>query len=118
MRDNPENGFSVVSINVQELTHPADFFLTLLDAFLDAHPHLVRDRLAAGWDMVSGALGRVEAIGVGGFKLALRESDPDWRANWRMHGDTLLARARNIRGPILFVIDEFPRHAAQSVPGK
>ncbi len=106
--DHPEHGFSVVSINVQELAHPADFFLTLLDALHDAHPVLVRDRLAAGWEMVRSALGRVEAVDVGGFKLALRESDPDWRENWRQHGDTLLARARDTRDPILFVVDEFP----------
>ena len=47
-------------------------------------------------------------IGAGGFKLALRGSDPDWRENWRSHGDTLLARARDAQEPILFVIDEFP----------
>ena len=108
LRDHPENGFSVVAINVQDLTHPADFFLTLLDGFHDAHPDFVRDQLAAGWSLVSGALGKVEAIGVGGFKLALRGSDPDWRGNWRQHGNTLLIRARNTRVPILFVVDEFP----------
>ena len=108
LRDHPERGFSVVSINVQDLTHPADFFLTLLDGLHDAHPDFVRDRLAAGWGFVSGALRRVEAIGAGGFKLALREGDPDWRGNWRRHGDTLLVQARKIGVPILFVIDEFP----------
>ncbi len=108
LRDRPESGFSVVSINVQDLTHPADFFLTLLDGLHDAHPDFVRDRLAAGWGLVSGALGRVEAVDVGGFKLALRGSDPDWRENWRKHGDTLLLRARDAGVPLLFVVDEFP----------
>ena len=46
--------------------------------------------------------------GPGGFKLALRGSDPDWRTNWRRHGDTFLARARGTGAPILFIIDEFP----------
>ena len=108
LRDHPENGFSVVSINVQDLTHPADFFQVLLDGFHDAHPDFVRDRLAAGWGLISDVLGKVDAIGVGGFKLALRESDPDWRRNWRQHGDTFLARARSTGVLILFVIDEFP----------
>ncbi len=108
LRDHPENGFSVVSINVQDLTHPADFFQVLLDGFHDAHPDFVRDRLAAGWELVSGVLGKVDEIGVGGFKLALRRSDPDWRENWRQHGDTFLAQARNTGVPILFIIDEFP----------
>ena len=108
LRDHPESGFSVVSINVQDLTHPADFFQVLLDGFHDAHPEFVRDRLAAGWGLVSGVLERVDTVAVGGFKLALRESDPDWDANWRRHGDTLLAQARNTGAPILFIIDEFP----------
>ena len=108
LRDHPEDGFQVVSINVQDLTHPADFFQVLLDGFHDTHPDFVRDRLAAGWGLVSGALGKIEAIGAGGFKLALRGSDPDWRENWRRHGDTFLAQARRTGTPILFVIDEFP----------
>ena len=108
LRDHPRNNFSVVSINVQDLTHPADFFQVLLDAFHDAHPALVRDQLAAGWKLVTGALGLVAEIGVGEFKLALRESDPNWRKNWRQHGDTFLTQARSTRVPILFIIDEFP----------
>ena len=108
LRDHPENGFSVVSINVQDLTHPADFFQVLLDGFHDAHPDFVRDQLAAGWGLVSGVLGKIDEVGVGGFKLALRRSDPDWRTNWRQHGDMFLAQARKARVPILFIIDEFP----------
>ena len=108
LRDHPESGFSVVSTNVQDLTRPADFFQVLLDGFHDAYPEFVRDRLAAGWGLVSGVLERIDTVAVGGFKLALRESDPDWDTNWRQHGDTLLAQARNTRAPILFIIDEFP----------
>ena len=108
LRDHPRNGFSVVSINVQDLTHPADFFQVLLDAFHDAHPALVRDQLAAGWGLVRRALGMVGEIGVGEFKLALRESDPNWRENWRRHGDTFLRQARNMNIPILFIVDELP----------
>ena len=108
LRDHPENGFSVVSINVQDLTHPADFFQVLLDEFHDAHPDFVRDQLAAGWELVSGVLGKVDEIGVGGFKLGLRESDPNWRTNWRQHGDTFLAQTRKTSARNLFIIDEFP----------
>ena len=108
LRDHPRNNFSVVSINVQDLTHPADFFQVLLDAFHDAHPALVRDQLAAGWKLVTGALGLVAEIGVGEFKLALRESDPNWCENWRQHGDTFLQQARNMNIPILFIVDELP----------
>ena len=108
LRDHPEKGFSVVAINVQDLSHPADFFQVLLDGFHDAYPDFVRDQLAAGWKLVSGVLGKVDEIGVGGFKLGLRESDPNWRTNWRQHGDTFLAQVRKTDARILFIIDEFP----------
>ena len=108
LRDHPERGFSVVSINVQDLTHPADFFQVLLDALHDAYPDFVRGQLAEGWALLSGVLGRIDEVGVGGFKIALRGSDPDWRANWRQHGDTFLTQARATGVPILLIVDEFP----------
>ena len=108
LRDHPENEFQVVWINVQDLTHPADFFQALLDSFHDAHLDFLRDRLAAGWELVNGVFDKIESIGAGGFKLALRGSDLDWRRNWRQHGDTFLAQARATDVPILFIIDEFP----------
>ncbi len=108
MRDHPENGFSVVSVNTQDLTHPADLFQVLLDALHDRHPNFVRDQLAAGWGLVNGVLGRIGEIGVAGFKLALRQGAPDWHENWRHHGDQFLAQTRKTRVPILFIVDEFP----------
>ena len=108
MSEHPKNGFSVVFINVQDLTHPSDFFLVLLDIFHDTNPDFVRDQLSRGWDLVSGALGKVSEIGVGGFKLALRKSDPDWRKNWRQHGDTFLKQVRTKEFMILFIVDELP----------
>ena len=68
----------------------------------------VPDRLAAGWKLVSGALGKVGEIGVGGFKLALCKSDPSWIENWRQHGDTFLKQARKTGVPILSIVDELP----------
>ena len=40
--------------------------------------------------------------------LHCAQSDPEWRSNWRQHGDTFLAQARNTGAPILFIVDEFP----------
>ncbi|MDE0063876.1 MAG: AAA family ATPase [Gammaproteobacteria bacterium] len=108
LHDRPEHGFSVVSINVQDLTHPAEFFQALLDAFHDAHPDFLRGQLAKGWELLSGVLRKVDEIDVGGFKLALRRSDPEWDKNWRQHGDRLLAQARKTGRPVLFIVDEFP----------
>ncbi|MCY3795318.1 MAG: hypothetical protein OXG51_13225 [Gammaproteobacteria bacterium] len=93
LRQHPQNGYSVASINVQDLTHPADFFQALLDALHDAHPQFVRDQLAEGWALLNGILDKVSEVEVGGFKLALRGSDPNWRDNWRQHGDQFLAQA-------------------------
>ena len=117
LRDHPGNGFSVVSINVQDLTHPADFFQVLLDGFHDAHPDFVRDQLAAGWELVSSVLGKVDEIGVGGFKLALRRSDPDWRKNWRQHGDTFLAQARTTASRFCSSSTSFPT-CCSTCPGR
>ena len=108
MRDHPRNGFTVVSINVQDLTQPADFFLTLLDALHDAHPDFVRDKLSASWKLLTSTFEKVNEVGVGDFKLVLRESDPDWRENWRKHGTEFLRQARKASVPILFIVDEFP----------
>ena len=68
----------------------------------------MRDQLATGWELVGNVLGKIDEIGVGGFKLALRQSDPDWRENWRQHGDTFLMQARKTRVPIVFIVDELP----------
>ena len=108
LRDHPERGFSVVSINVQDLTHPADFFQVLLDELHDAYPDFVRGQLAEGWALLSGVLGRIGEVGAGGFKIALRGGASDWRTNWRQHGDAFLARARATGVPILLIVDEFP----------
>ena len=78
LRDHPEDGFSVVSINVQDLTHPADFFQVLLDEFHDAHPDFVRDQLAADVDPV------VDAMIVGSAPPA-----PDCSTSIRGSGSTM-----------------------------
>jgi len=108
LRDFPAKGYSVISVNVQDLSHPADFFQTLLDAFHDAHPALVRDTIAKGWELLGKAFAKIKDASFAGFKLALREADPNWRQNWRLHGTQFLQRARASETPILFIVDELP----------
>jgi hypothetical protein len=91
----PKNEFLVIKENVQDLNHPADFFLSLLARFHDEHPNLMRDSLSKGWILVKTALEKIESIGVSEFKVALRESDPQWQENWRRHGDGLLKKLRD-----------------------
>lgn len=104
----PKGGFLVLKENVQDLNHPADFFLALLARFHDEHPNLVRDAISKGWSLVKTALDKIESVGTSEFKVALRESDPKWSENWRRHGDELLKKLREPGKPVLIVIDELP----------
>lgn len=98
----------VLKENVQDLNHPADFFLAILARFHDEHPKLLRDTLSKGWGLVKSALDKIESIGASEFKVALRDSDPKWQENWRKHGEMLLAQLRAHGQPMLIVIDELP----------
>lgn len=107
LRDVPQHGFTVIYQNVQDLTHPADFFQTLLDTLQDQHPEYVK-RLAQGWKLLTDALGRISEIEFGEFKVGLRNIDPNWRDNWRQHGDKLLDQIRRQEAPVLLIVDELP----------
>jgi hypothetical protein len=50
----------------------------------------------------------VDSVSAGGFKIALRNSDPDWEKNWKQHGESLLAAIRKSQGHVLIIIDELP----------
>jgi hypothetical protein len=107
LRENARHGFQVVSIFVQDLDHPAEFFLTLVDAFHDRHPDLLQ-RLAKGWTLLQKPLERIAEIGVGGFKIALREAEPDWDRGWKAHGEQFFRLVRAQGERTLFIVDEFP----------
>ena len=105
---NPKNDFSTVPVFVQDLDHPGEFILTLLDAFHDKHPALFGAIFGAGSRMIESALKRIGEVEVGGFKVALKDQDPDWRTNWKNRGDELLHRVRKSGRNVLFIVDEFP----------
>ena len=104
----PADGFLVVSVNVQDLTHPADLFQLILDAFHDEHPAFVRDSLAKGWNWLGTALGRVNELGGGGFKVVLRESDGVGKDAWKQRGEEFLKQLRKHSQRVLLVVDELP----------
>jgi Cdc6-like AAA superfamily ATPase len=108
LKHRPEDGYTVVAVNAQDISHPANLFQAILDTFLDHHPKFFRDKLASGWKLVKGALGKIDEVDVGGFKIALRESDPNWRDNWRQHGTDFLKQIRGHQQRVLLVIDELP----------
>ena len=107
LRRYPRHNFVVIYENVQDLSHPADFFLAILDKFRDAHPE-VFDVLVDGWKSVRSWLPKVDGLEVGEFKLKFREHEADYREQWRHHGDTLFARLRTLGRPVLIIADEFP----------
>lgn len=107
LRDSPQHDFTVIYQNVQDLTHPADFFQTLLDTLQDRHPEYVK-RLAKGWKLLTDALDRISEIEFGEFKVGLRNTDPDWKNNWRQHGDKFLGQIRKQKSPVLLIVDELP----------
>lgn len=107
LRDYPQHDFTVIYQNVQDLTHPADFFQTILDTLQDRNPELVK-HLAKGWKLLADTLDRIAEIEFGEFKIGLRTTDPQWREHWRQHGDKLLAQIRKQKYPVLLIVDELP----------
>jgi hypothetical protein len=104
----PEQGFAPVTVYVQDLDHPGEFILTLLDAFHERHPSFFRAAFEKGSRVIGNVLSRVGEIGVEGFKVALRNADPDWRTNWRHHGDEFFKLVRDKNERLLIIVDEFP----------
>ncbi|MGB0744585.1 MAG: hypothetical protein ACPGSB_08665, partial [Opitutales bacterium] len=108
LHDAPREGWTVIKENVQDLGHPADFFLAILARFNDEHPRFFRDKISSGWNLTKQAFEKIESFGVSEFKVALRESDPDWQKNWKQHGQSLLERLRIEGSRTLIIVDELP----------
>ena len=110
--EKPRHGYCAVYQNVQDLAHPADLFQTILDNFYEQNQELVQ-RIARGrWKLLDDALAtvrkNVDSVSAGGFKIALRKSDPQWKSNWKRHGEDLLKAIRQEGKPVLLVVDELP----------
>jgi hypothetical protein len=107
LRATPQHGYSVIYENVQDLTHPADLFLAILDNFRDQHPNLFHS-LVKGWETVTSWLPTLEEVGYGGVKTKFREHVKDYREHWREHGEALFRQLRSLKRPILIIVDELP----------
>jgi hypothetical protein len=108
MAARPRDGFSTVSVFVQDLDHPGEFLLTLLDAFQDKHPNLFRSTFQAGSNWIGKILSRMGEVEVAGFKVVFREANPGWRDDWKNYGDDVLKLVRKKQERVLFIVDEFP----------
>lgn len=107
LRHFPQHGYTVIYENVQDLSHPADFLLAILDNFRDAHPKLFHS-LIKGWKNVTSWLPKLEELDLGEFKMKYREHQPDYRDHWRQHGEALFAQLRALGQPVLIIVDELP----------
>jgi hypothetical protein len=109
---NPREGYLVVYQNVQDLSHPAQLFQTILENFFEQSQDLTNQLAQSGFGMLKRAIeivrNSVDSVSAGGFKIALRNSDPDWEKHWKEHGDSLLAAIRKSQRPVLLIIDELP----------
>lgn len=110
--ERPRDGYLVVSQNVQDLTHPAELFQTILENFYENHRTTADRLIKGGWNLLGKSskwLGEnIDSVGAGSFKIALRKSDPDWGRNWRQHADETLKQLRAIGKPVLIIVDELP----------
>ena len=107
LRASPQHGYAVIYENVQDLSHPADLLLAILDNFRDQHPDLFHS-LVKGWKTVTSWLPKVEELGFGGVKTKFREHVKDYREHWREHGEALLRQLRSLKRPVLIIVDELP----------
>ena len=104
----PQGQFVPIPVYVQDINHPADFILLMLDLFHEKNPQLFRDLFRGGTRLIGKALGKVGQVEVGGLKIALREQDPDWKQNWKIYGDEFFAEVRRGKSRLLLLVDEFP----------
>lgn len=104
----PHEGFVPIPVFVQDISHPADFILLMLDLFQERYPKLFRDLFRSGGRLIGKALGKVGEVGFGGVKITLREQDPDWQRNWKAYGDEFFSQVRHGQERLLLLVDEFP----------
>jgi hypothetical protein len=112
LANKPRDGFLVIYQNVQDLSHPAQLFQTILENFYEQNQELTKQLAHSGFGILRSALEyvrkNVDSVSGGGFKIALRNSDPEWDKNWKQHGESLLAAIRKSQRQVLLIIDELP----------
>jgi uncharacterized protein len=108
MAERPQLDFSCVSVFVQDLDHPAEFLLTLLDAFHDKYPNHFKDLFEGSKRFMAKVTNRIDGLEFASFKVGFRETHPDFRAEWKAIGDEFFEQVRKKKTKVLFIVDEFP----------
>ncbi len=105
----PRHDFTTISVFVQDLDHPNEFLLTLLDAFHTRHPSVFRSVFHKTSDWLRPLLDRFASVEVPGFKVALREKLGPASDAWKNFGDAhFFSIVRQSPLKLLFIVDEFP----------
>ncbi|MFN9158078.1 MAG: hypothetical protein ACK6D5_09970, partial [Planctomyces sp.] len=105
----PRHDFTTISVFVQDLDHPNEFLLTLLDAFHSRHPSVFRTVFHQASDWLRPLLDRFQSVEVPGFKVALREKLSTAPDAWKQLGnDHFFSIVRQSPLKLLFIVDEFP----------
>jgi len=104
----PRDGFATIPVFVQDISHPADFILLMLDLFHERHPKLFRDLFQTGGKLIGRALDQIGEVSVISFKIKLRGKDPEWRNHWKSYGDEFVTEVRRQNSRLLMLVDEFP----------
>ncbi len=108
LAEHPPAGYLSLSVFVQDIEHPADFILLLLDLFHSKHPSRFKELFKKAGSSIGKALSKVADIEAYGFKLTFRGQDEAWRDHWRQYGDEFFDAARAGENSILLLVDEFP----------
>lgn len=106
--ERPRPGWLVLFMNVQDTSHPVDFYLQLLDEFNTRDPAMLRKLYHQGSSFIGKALSRLESVECASFKVALRENDSDLHAKWKERLDDLLESIRKEGRHVLVILDELP----------
>lgn len=108
LQDEPRQDRLVVFLNVEELNTPAEFCQSLIGAIHDQHPEYLRQALAKTWKFLTGILGKLENVEFYKFKIALRDSEPNWEENWKTKAEELVDSIRRTDQKLLLILDELP----------
>ena len=108
----PQGDYLVTYQNVQDFERPAQLFQTVIENFHEKHPQLLKQLASRGYQLLgkawSSVMERLDNVEAGGVKIALREIDPNWDANWKRHAEDLLNQIRSVGKPVLLIVDELP----------
>ena len=105
--DNPPSDQLVIHLNVEELSTPAEFFISLLDAIHEHQPDFLKEYLAKSWDIMQKVGSKLEEVSILDFKIKLKKS-ANWEKDWRDLAEQLMERLVNSNQSMLFIIDELP----------